>query len=952
MPKDKDKINRNTKKRTGHVVSHTHWDREWRYTIWETKFMLITFMDELIELLENGIYSGFLMDGQVIPVLDYLEYRPEMKERIQALVKIGKLQVGPWLTLPDEYPIDGEALVRNLLLGNRYSKELGKSFNAGYTSFGWGQTAQLPQIYAGFGMDVAMIGKKVSSKRAPQCEFLWRAPDGSELLTTRFGQGGRQNFFLKLHLSSLFGIDHESSDWKYGKNIEGLLYHRADRGKMEQDHFMLTTPENWHPEIITQELLEHTWKTTDESVLENDRLMMNGCDYAAAQPIFEKILRRINEVDCEQNRQWIQTTMSDFIDLMRKKIDRNKLNVVNGELRDGCCGAVTGNALTTRLYLKILNKIAQKNLIHLAEPLSVLSSLIGAEYQEKMIKKAWLFLLEAHPHDSVNGVTQDQTVIDVSSRLYNVIGITDAVIDNNLKELIKRINIDSVEDDDAIIVVYNPLPYPRKEILETWVTVPVPKVEDTRFEAIYGLQVFDTDDKPVSTQWQGCDEESYLVAEIHTRAFPYDTKRHRIFFDTGQVPACGYKVFRASSIEERPEPALVEWSDSKARTSTILVAPNTLENEYLRVDMNPNGTINIFDKKLNKTFSNLNYYEDRGEIGHYWVNKRPMFNQIHTSLGCSANIWSEESGPLRATLVSEIMMSLPAKGVQQQNTRSECKKDMIIKTSFTLAADQHYVEVNIEFDNDHEDHYLRAMFPTEMKNATYADAGGHFNVDHRPIRPQGPTQESVWPDMATLPHINFVDVSDGKKGLAFLNNCLTEYEVLDNDERTMALSLLRAVKNWIITERIGSNFPSQKGGQCFGKHHIRYAIMPHEGDWQQANVPYEAESFNISSIPIQTTKHQGQLPAEQASLFEISNPNIRLSAIKKTEDRETITVRLYNPTDSKQKGVLKFYKSILKAWLTNLNEDRDGEVDINNEHEVEIEIKSNKIATIEIEPLK
>ena len=99
MPEFKQKSNR-----TGHIVSHTHWDREWRYPLWQTRLMLVDFLDELVQLLESDTYPGFLLDGQLSPVCDYLEIRPEMKGRIKKLISAGKLQVGPWLTLPDEYP--------------------------------------------------------------------------------------------------------------------------------------------------------------------------------------------------------------------------------------------------------------------------------------------------------------------------------------------------------------------------------------------------------------------------------------------------------------------------------------------------------------------------------------------------------------------------------------------------------------------------------------------------------------------------------------------------------------------------------------------------------------------------------------------------------------------------------------------------------------------------------
>ena len=58
-----------------HVVTHTHWDREWRYPVWENRQYLVDMMDELLEILDTQPeYSCFLMDGQTVMVEDYLEY--------------------------------------------------------------------------------------------------------------------------------------------------------------------------------------------------------------------------------------------------------------------------------------------------------------------------------------------------------------------------------------------------------------------------------------------------------------------------------------------------------------------------------------------------------------------------------------------------------------------------------------------------------------------------------------------------------------------------------------------------------------------------------------------------------------------------------------------------------------------------------------------------------------
>lgn len=938
------------KTRTAHVVSHTHWDREWRYPIWETRLMLLDFMDELIDVLETGKYPSFLLDGQVSPILDYLEIRPERTERVKALVESGQLLIGPWFTLPDEFPVDGEALVRNLVWGRRKSEALGRVFNAGYTPFGWGQTAQLPQLYAGFGMDVALIGKRVAHHRAPFCEFLWRAPDGTELVATRFGDWGRQNFYFNVHLSALFGFPYTGEKWVYDWANGGQAYHRADPEQMEQDHFLLNAPDRWFPESLTPEWMEKAWHSMHESLLPDDRLMMNGCDYTASQPLFPEMMERMQALDAGSDRQWIHTSMETYVDIMRRKLDRKKLPVVEGELRDGPAGSVTGNALTTRLYLKRLNKQAQNLLIRYAEPMSVVASLTGAAYPKPLIQKAWEFLLSSHPHDSINGVTQDKTVRDVASRLDQVVDISQSLGNRAMQELMRRIDRREFAEKDVLLVVFNPLPYPRRDVVEAWVNLPDTETASRNWPPpSCTLQIRDAKGNAVGTQWQGATREMYSVAELHARAVPFHCQRHRIFFDTGDVPAGGYKVFRVDDADES-EPKDAPWSDFQSRTATILSSPTVLDNGILRVEMNPNGTFNLTNIKNDWSFRNLNSYEDRGELGDYWVNRRPMFDQVHSSIGCAARIWAEESGPLQATLVSEIKMSIPAEGNLDRFHRGEHATDLTIRTAVTLRAGAEEVEVTVSFENRQKHHYLRAIFPSGVEKATHSDAGGHLCVDRRPIRPQGPAEGTVWPDMGTLPHNAFVDVSDGRRGLAFLNDSITEFEVLDNAERTVALSLVRSVRNWVCTEhRVGSTFPSQDGGQALGPHKIRYALRPHAGDWQAANIPLAAEKFNIATRIVQARRHKGELPAGEASLYELDNSQLRVSALKKAEDRDSVVLRVYNPTGKRQRGTIRLAAPARKAWLTNLNEERQGKLEPTKSGAVAVDVAPGKIVTVEME---
>jgi len=937
-------------KKTGHIVSHTHWDREWRYPIWKTRLYLVEFVDELVKLLSDGTYPGFLLDGQVIPILDYIETRPEMKETVCSLIREGKLQVGPWYTLPDQYPIDGECLVRNLLKGIRESKKLGRVFDVGYTSFGWGQTGQLPQIYRGFGIDTVMVGKKVSKERAPQSEFVWKSPDGSEVVTTRFGNWGRQNFYFKIHLRALYGIDYESDDWKYNPSI-GTLYHFADSEEVEQDHFFLEKQQKPVLDALSQEMIDDVWSTMDESVLESDRLMMNGCDYSAAQESMPEILDRLNELDSE-GRLWRHETIDEYLEVFREKISKKDLKVVEGELRDGPVAGLTGNALATRLYLKQVNKKAQNRLIRRAEPLAAYSLMLGADPQYSFLDTAWDYMLKAHPHDSINGVMQDKSVKDVEYRLAQATELSDVVSHTSIRNILKNMDLSSYPDEQILMVVFNPLPYGRREVLEAWVTIPR-STNMKHFDVdAHGLMVLDGDGKPVGTQWMGKDNVDYCVAEIHTRVFPHPTERHRIFFDTGDIPAGGYKVFQVKDAEGYRKVAET-WQDSQAHTSNILKSHNLLENEFLKVRMNPNGTYSILDKETGRMFDNLNFYEDRGELGNYWINERPRKDRCINSLGCHATIWSEDSGPLQATLVAEIDLAVPVKGDKLRGERSSEVAPLNIKTFLTLKKGERKLNVAIELQNNHRDHYLKAMFPTGIGDAEEVCSGGHFNVDSRSIRPQGPTTGSVWPDMATQPQNAFIDISDTKVGLAFINDSFTEYEAFEDDGHTIALSLLRCVENWICTGiRAGSYFPSQEGGQSLGLHRYAFSIVPHTGTWSDANIPLEADKFNSPCLPVQVSGNKtpdSRLSGDRASFFEISNPQVRFSAIKKAADSDSFIVRIYNPTAKIQQTDILFGESpVGAAWICNLNEERQEDFTCSGSALENIELPPRKIVTMEV----
>ena len=167
------------------MVSKTHWDREHSRPFEQFRWHLVyNVMDKLMEIYENvPEYKSFMFDGQSLGIGDYLEIRPEREPDIARYVKEGRLVVGPFFGGPDEFIPSGESLIRNLLMGHKIANQFGGVMKVGYNPDAFGHIAQLPQILRGFGINAAVFSRGVGEDVGkPGTEFLWEAPDGSEII--------------------------------------------------------------------------------------------------------------------------------------------------------------------------------------------------------------------------------------------------------------------------------------------------------------------------------------------------------------------------------------------------------------------------------------------------------------------------------------------------------------------------------------------------------------------------------------------------------------------------------------------------------------------------------------------------------------------------------------------------------------------------------------------------
>ncbi|MCI0512140.1 glycosyl hydrolase-related protein [candidate division KSB1 bacterium] len=914
-----------------HVISNTHWDREWRYPFQETRMHLVELMDWLLELFEKyPDYRHFHLDSQTIPLEDYLEIRPEKRELLKRHIAAGRLLVGPWYTLPEMNTVSGEAIVRNLLRGHKIANEFGAVMKIGYTPTSYGQLSQIAQIYAGFQIDGMMFYRGIVRDECAT-EYILEAPDGSRILGLRLSaEFSRASFWLHLARATTFTNSDFAGYYQWGMGM--LPFRRCDRNAGELDFRLLkpTPVDFFNPGRLDRGMKSiRTDIATDATT--PFLVAMDGMDSVFPHPNTVRVIDYCNQKNTGDV--FIHSSFPQVIEKIKAHVDWSKLKVLWGERRhpspDNWFNRFLKDNISTRLYQKQMNARVQTLLEKWAEPLAVFTSLLGSEYPAVYLDLAWKYLLSNHPHDSITGVSLDTIHQDLRYRWNQAEQIGAALTNLSLATVVRHLDLTRVAEDQMAVVAFNPLNYVRKEILEIELDFP----ETPKHKA---LEIIDAvTQAPVPFQLQSRHDWGTLVTSPFDIPYPFFTRRFQLAFKAAAIPASGYRTF---IVRSKPG-ELVNFG-------TLLTAPNVMENESLRVEINPNGTFHLTHKISGREFKNLHFFEDEAEAGDPWTHISPLVQGKVSSFGSAAQIRVVEAGPLQTTFQIDLEMSIPKSLAAGKQQRSEIQVQLPISSRLTLRQGLPRLDIETTFDNQAWDHRLFAVFPTYLQTNT-VDSEAAFDVVTRNLEIPD-TRDWVEPVTGTQPHLSFVDVSDQKVGLALISHGLVEYEVQDDTPRTLRLTLVKGVRYprvGLPPERVERL--DQVGSQCPGQHTVAYALYPHTGNWETGRV-FEMTYRHFTPLKaVQCGHTTGELPLAM-SFLQIEPESLILSAVKKCEFRDTVIVRFFNPAEKDLHGKIQFWKPIKHAWLTNLNEERQQDLPVAADGALSLPVGHKKIITLEL----
>ncbi len=498
-----------SQKKKVHIVPHSHWDREWYMSFENHRYRLVKLMDSLIEKMEQDPeFKYYHLDGQMILLEDYLEIKPYMWPRLKKLINDGRIQVGPWYVLQDEYLTSDEANVRNMLIGLADGVERGiKTVKIGYLPDSFGNISQMPQILKKCGIDSVVFGRGVWNI----AEIVWEAPDKSQVI------GG--------HFTHWYNNANElPTDEEAAKAKADLMLERFNGASKIGDY-----------------------------------LGMNGCDHQPVQLNLKEALETFNKVT-DDDVEFIHSNLEDYMAAVKK--DTSNYPVIAEEMAgqhtDGFTTLIS--TASARIYIKQKNWATQNALERIAEPLSVMAFVNGGEYPQDYLKYTWKSLLKNHAHDSICGCSVDEVYSEMMTRYEKVLQVSDD-IKNDAIDTIKN-NLSIEKGKGYPVVVFNNTIYSRSEIVEVIVDVP-------ETEGLKELALVDENGNIVSNT--ASVEPHVFTYELPADAFRevIYVNRYTFRFEAKDIAPFGYAVFYATEVKEKAEASVMKHSDNSAENEFI-----------------------------------------------------------------------------------------------------------------------------------------------------------------------------------------------------------------------------------------------------------------------------------------------------------------------------------------------------------------------------------------------
>lgn len=842
-----------------YYINSTHWDREWYLPFQSFRYKLVQAIDKLMELMEQDPdYPVFWFDGQTIILDDYMEIKPENANRLKKLIQAGRIKVGPWFVMPDEFLVSGESLIRNFMIGHRRAESWGAApWKYGYVNDIFGHIAQFPQILAGFNINGAYLGRGLGN--TDFTHFIWRAPNGSQCYAyvTEYGKFGRK------------GIDKFGTE-EYPALLHAYLDTEVEKSKIPVVLFSNSDDHKMPVEKIT-------------AVLNNIAQEYPGFEICSGGP--EQMVREV-------------------------ALHAKSLTTVTGELTLPCEKAgnnlkVLFHTLSSYYPLKLLNDIYQNQLENSIEPMVAFSKINGFSLERNFVKKAYEYLLQNHPHDSICGCSVDQVHKDMLYRFDQVSEICsclcEQVVANGCESALAE-----HKKCEYRLRVYNAQGFTKRR------TVVAEVYFHKKAFPVHSGYALKEDQYKFRLLNNGGEEVPYQVLSVKRNIYKQNpcAFQSENSFDVyslafnAELPSMGFADFKIVPAQELPC-----YSPEK-----LCYTENSAENEFIQLEIGLDGRLTVTDKRSGRVYGNLNGYQDDGEIGDGWRHQNPLNDAVITDRGVPAKITVISAGSEAVVFKVEKELPVPER-LDAVTLERVGQKKLHMVSKIAVFKNEPNIYVKTKIKNNAKDHRLTLMLPTNVAGANYF-AGQAFYCCERRCGVDPKTKGWLEED-SLVKNMNGIVGKRGNdgSGLAFVSAAGLHEAGCNNDPHaTLNITLYRCFDRVFLQH--DATTPQLQQTMEFS-----YALAPLCQNDSYADLLALRHSLANSELTYSCRFEQGGAPCISKSHLQLSNEKIAVSIFKCAESGEGYILRLFNTSNEPASCSITAAFEFEKAYCCNLNEE-------------------------------
>ena len=720
-----------------YYFNSSHWDREWYLPFERFRIKLIELVLHLLDRLENDPeYGKFTFDGQTIWMEDVEEIRPDLRVRLEKLIAANKLNIGPWYTMPDEFLVSGEALIRNLLVGREICRAHGcEPWPVGYVCDIFGHIAQLPQILAGFGIGKAVAARGIAPELPP---FLrWRSPDGTVI-------------GLLKYVDSYGAFSHI-----IGRNDEPIDF-----------------------ELFKEKLRNYV--ELRKEYCADAVILQDGGDHSLPHHQIPQILKLVSEMYPGS-----EVINSDYRDLPELDEDRGQPEISGELVHPGSKGIMrlVANSLSARYDIKLANDLAQNRLEMELEPYLAIRGKVS-ETDRMLLLHAWKELLKNQAHDSVCGCSPDETHRMQMHRYSIVHEVADGIFDrdNPLHE---------ISGEDCIFRIFNPLPVRRKGVFRARVLLRSDFPQFREPCAAEGFPVF----RVLDSQGNEVNFSLLKVEKNQVHAFMSPKHDCTLALET-ELNSAGWTEFRIVPAKVPRRPRTTLRSGLRGGENEYLKLEIHTDGTFRVTDKETGSEYDGFNNYLMDSDTGDGWYftpplNNCSQCG------APESAAIRVRTDAEMLLEFEIVQKYRFPKALDFHASVNA--VYTETRPSDEEKLLTVSTVLSLERGARFLRMHSTVENELSDFRMRLVVPTGMTGDFHAGQAFTLLRRH-PGRIFGDrTLDDIEAEVCEKNFSGILARDNGERGLAFLNPAgLHESACMPWDETNLYVTLFRSFRRTVF----------------------------------------------------------------------------------------------------------------------------------------------------------